>query len=168
MSQARREVPTEGAFGAAIESQGKRKCSERASDTVTLCEPEPDTPPRSPRRRQHTHPQPTTGRARPGDPEGGRAGTPLPAGGGGGGRPGPATRVPVALTVCSDHRAVLLPASSIAHLQPEAVGGRVSRRIPWGSTRSPCGSPWGGRRRQATWGPIGMKDTLPQAPLLTL
>lgn len=39
MSQARREVPTEGAFGAAIESQGKRKCSERASDTVTLCEP---------------------------------------------------------------------------------------------------------------------------------
>lgn len=84
MSQARREVPTEGAFGAAIESQGKRKCSERASDTVTLCEPEPDTPPRSPRRRQHTHPQPTTGRDRPGAPEGGRAGTSLPAGGGGG------------------------------------------------------------------------------------
>lgn len=59
MSQARREVPTEGAFGAAVESQGKRKCSERSFDTVTLCEPEPDTPPHPPRRRQRAHRQPT-------------------------------------------------------------------------------------------------------------
>ena len=148
MSQARREVPTEGAFGAAIESQGKRKCSERASDTVTLCEPGPYTPPHPLRRRQHAHPRPTERRARPAAS----------------GRDS-ASRVPGDLSVCFLHWANPVLASSTAGLLPDprlicphAVGGTGSRRTPSGSTRSPCGSPRGGRRSQEIGnlgGPVG-------------
>lgn len=82
MSQARREVPTEGAFEAAIESRRKRKCSEGSFDTVTLCEPGPDTP--TPNRDDNTHPRPRrpgpSARSQVRGGGGGRAGTPGGAG----------------------------------------------------------------------------------------
>ena len=95
MSQARREVPTEGAFGAAIESLGKRKCSERASDTVTLCEPGPCTP-HTLSADDNTH-------------------TPSPPRGG----PGPQSPGPGALSVCFLHWANTLLAPSTVGLLPE-------------------------------------------------
>lgn len=185
MSQARREVPTEGAFGAAIESQGKRKCSGRSFDTLTLCEPKPDTHP-SPHPRTTTRTPPAPGRRAP--PAGsqvrsrrvGAQDSRCRGRGGAGLRQGPASRVPAAQTVCSLrlHRAVPLPASRCPsqHRSPAArpqthfptQGGGKVPKTPRGSTRSPCGALWGGRRSWATCSPTRMRDLLTRALLLTL
>lgn len=150
MSQARREVPTEGAFGAAIESRGKRKCSERSFDTVTLCEPRPDTPPHS-TRRQHAPP------AHRGPPV-----TPAPRcagarGGPGGAGPGASIQGSQGSPVCPQESPPQLPKSlasapaSIAHLlqppdpfPPPGVGEGCQER-PLGADQVTLWRPAGGR-----------------------
>ena len=111
-----------------------------------------------PRRRTRPERLPGVG---PATPEGGQ-----PAAG----QPAASIRVSAALPVCPLHRVVPLLASSTAHLQPDpqticpqVVGGRVWRRTPWGWTLT-LRSPGGARRRQATWGPVGMRDPLPGIP----
>lgn len=147
MSQARREVPAEGAFGASIESQGKRKCWERSFDTVTLCEPEPDTPPTPYPQTARTAPaHPGRGPSRPAHrcrlPEGGRTGA---VGRGGAGR-GALSRAPASLPSG--------PCPSIVHLHPDpkpisphSVGEGFEKGL-WKSTGAPWGVLWSGRRGQ--------------------
>lgn len=168
-----RESGAEGSpYGRGFRSRnritGKEKVFGRSFDTVTLCEPEPGTPPPPYPQTTTRLPQPTTPGCAARVPEGGRPGAPHP--------PPPAgthclfPAPPLGSPCSSFQKAWPVPQPSplgsgqTSHPFRTPRAGTVSGRKPCRSTRSPCGALLCGRR-WANWGPSGVKDPLPQALL---